>query len=173
MVHISYNTFSVTPQLQSWQSCHYYLETFIPNAFAKKGHAMSIYFDLEKAYDTTWKYGILKSYLSTFISNRKLDYGCIIYVNLISSCLIQLIIKDYDSHLEHSYLEFFYLDRHSMSLFGKSIGNKCFKTAKENVTLHANIKQDMCTTVSKGTYINSKVMCLQLYLWLGKKKYRF
>ena len=85
------------------------LETFIPNAFAKKGHAMSIYFDLEKAYDTTWKYGILKSYLSTFISNRKLDYGCIIYVNLISSCLIQLIIKDYDSHLEHSYLEFFYL----------------------------------------------------------------
>ena len=35
-------------------------ETFIRNAFAKKQHAVSIFFDLEKAYDTTWKYGILK-----------------------------------------------------------------------------------------------------------------
>jgi hypothetical protein len=32
-------------------------ETFIRNAFAKKEHAVSIFFDLEKAYDTTWKYG--------------------------------------------------------------------------------------------------------------------
>jgi hypothetical protein len=29
-------------------------ETFIRNAFAKKEHAVSIFFDLEKAYDTTW-----------------------------------------------------------------------------------------------------------------------
>jgi hypothetical protein len=33
-------------------------ETFIRNAFAKKEHAVSIFFDLEKAYDTTWKYMI-------------------------------------------------------------------------------------------------------------------
>jgi hypothetical protein len=26
--------------------------------FAKKEHAVSIFVDLEKAYDTTWKYGI-------------------------------------------------------------------------------------------------------------------
>ena len=30
-------------------------ETFIRNAFAKKEHAVSIFFDLEKVYDTTWK----------------------------------------------------------------------------------------------------------------------
>ena len=35
-------------------------ESFIRKAFAKKEHAVSILFDLEKAYDTTWKYGILK-----------------------------------------------------------------------------------------------------------------
>ena len=35
-------------------------ESFIRKSFAKKEHAVSILFDLEKAYDTTWKYGILK-----------------------------------------------------------------------------------------------------------------
>ena len=36
------------------------LETFIRYAFFNKEHAVSIFFDLEKAYDTAWKYGILK-----------------------------------------------------------------------------------------------------------------
>jgi hypothetical protein len=43
----------------------------------KKQHAVSIFFELEKAYDTTWKYGILKDLfdmglkgkLPNFISN--------------------------------------------------------------------------------------------------------
>ena len=34
------------------------LETFIPDAFVKKEHVVAVFFDLEKAYDTTWKYGI-------------------------------------------------------------------------------------------------------------------
>ena len=36
------------------------LETFIREAFIKKEHLVSDFFDLEKAYDTTWKYGIMK-----------------------------------------------------------------------------------------------------------------
>ena len=36
------------------------LETVIREAFAKKQHLVSVFFDLEKAYDTTWKYGIMK-----------------------------------------------------------------------------------------------------------------
>ena len=36
------------------------LESFIRDAFINKQHAVSIFFDLEKAYDTTWKHGILK-----------------------------------------------------------------------------------------------------------------
>jgi len=52
-------------------------EAFIRNAFAKKAHAVSIFFDLQKAHNTTWKYGILKDLfdmvlklmLPTFISN--------------------------------------------------------------------------------------------------------
>ena len=36
------------------------LETFIRDAFIRKEHLVAIFFDLEKAFDTTWKHGILK-----------------------------------------------------------------------------------------------------------------
>ena len=36
------------------------LETFIRDAFIKKEHVVAVFFYLEKAYDTTWRYGILK-----------------------------------------------------------------------------------------------------------------
>ena len=51
--------------------------------FWQKQHAAVIFFDLEKAYDTTWKYGILKDlhdaglrgrlplFISGFLSDRK------------------------------------------------------------------------------------------------------
>ena len=34
------------------------LESFIRNGFINNQHVVSVFFDLEKAYDTTWKYGI-------------------------------------------------------------------------------------------------------------------
>jgi len=36
------------------------LESFVREAFIQKQHAIAIFFNLEKAYDTTWKFGILK-----------------------------------------------------------------------------------------------------------------
>ena len=36
------------------------LETFIRDAFIQNEHLVAVFFDLQKAYDTTWKYGILK-----------------------------------------------------------------------------------------------------------------
>ena len=36
------------------------VETAIRTAFSKNEHIISIFFDVEKAYDTTWKYGIMK-----------------------------------------------------------------------------------------------------------------
>ena len=35
-------------------------ETFVRVGFLKGEHVVSIFFDLEKAYDTTWKYEIMK-----------------------------------------------------------------------------------------------------------------
>ena len=36
------------------------LETFIRDAFIQNQHLVAVFFDLQKAYDTTWKHGILK-----------------------------------------------------------------------------------------------------------------
>ena len=36
------------------------LESAVREAFINKEHIVAVYFDLEKAYDTTWKYGIMK-----------------------------------------------------------------------------------------------------------------
>lgn len=58
------------------------LETYIREAFIKKQHVTTVFFDLEKAYDTTWKYGIIKDlhniglkgrlpeFLKNFLTNR-------------------------------------------------------------------------------------------------------
>ncbi len=37
------------------------MESTICRAFAQKHRVVSVFFDLEKAYDTTWRYGILHS----------------------------------------------------------------------------------------------------------------
>ena len=36
-------------------------ETFVREGFLNGEHVVSIFFDLEKAYGTTWKYGIMKN----------------------------------------------------------------------------------------------------------------
>jgi ribonuclease HI len=58
------------------------LESFIREAFVRREHVVSVFFDLEKAYDTTWKYGILRDlheaglrgrlpeFISNFLANR-------------------------------------------------------------------------------------------------------
>ncbi|GBL94579.1 putative RNA-directed DNA polymerase from transposon X-element [Araneus ventricosus] len=38
-----------------------YLETQVRNAFLRRTHLVSVFFDIEKAYDRTWRYGILKT----------------------------------------------------------------------------------------------------------------
>ena len=57
-------------------------ETFIRNAFVKKQHVLTIFFDLGKAYDTTWKHGtladlwdlgfrgLLPRFIQSFLSER-------------------------------------------------------------------------------------------------------
>ena len=58
------------------------LESFVREAFIKKEHAVAVFFDLEKAYDTTWKQGIMKDlhamgfrgrlpiFIKSFLANR-------------------------------------------------------------------------------------------------------
>ena len=58
------------------------LDTFIKDAFVNGDHVVGVFFDLAKAYDTTWKYGIMKDlhsmnlrgnlpiFIENFLSNR-------------------------------------------------------------------------------------------------------
>ena len=55
-------------------------ETFIREAFVKKEHAVSIFFDLESAYDTTWKYGIMND-LHDFGIRGRLAYFISAFLN--------------------------------------------------------------------------------------------
>ena len=57
-----------------------HLETLIREAFAKKEHMIAIFFEIEKAYDTTWKYGITKD-LENMGLKGKLPIFIINYLN--------------------------------------------------------------------------------------------
>ena len=46
------------------------LESFIREAFVQKQHAVAVFFDLEKAYDTTWKCGIMKDLFDAGLRGR-------------------------------------------------------------------------------------------------------
>ena len=46
------------------------LETFIREAFVQRQHAVAVFFDLEKAYDTTWKHGIMKDLFDAGLRGR-------------------------------------------------------------------------------------------------------
>ena len=58
------------------------LESYIREAFVRRERVVSVFFDLEKAYDTTWKHGILRDlhdaglrgrlpdFISNFLANR-------------------------------------------------------------------------------------------------------
>ena len=46
------------------------LETFIREAFIRKQHLTAVFFDLEKAYDTKWNYGILRDLYNLGLRGR-------------------------------------------------------------------------------------------------------
>jgi Reverse transcriptase (RNA-dependent DNA polymerase) len=62
-----------------------HLESFVHEAFVCGAHSTAIFVDMEKAYNTTWKYGILQdlqnaglrgrlpTFVSNFLSNREFN----------------------------------------------------------------------------------------------------
>ena len=52
------------------------LETSIRDAFVGRKHLVSIFFDLEKAYDTTWKHGMLLDLYKTGLRGRLPMFIC-------------------------------------------------------------------------------------------------
>lgn len=48
------------------------LETTIREAFVNKQHCISVFFELEKAYDAAWRYGILRDLYEVGVRGRLL-----------------------------------------------------------------------------------------------------
>ena len=82
----AYNKISSWIQKNNCTNDHFIrLESFIRDAFVKKEHVVEVFFDLEKAYDTTWKHGIMKDlhklglkgrlpiFIQKFLSDRTLN----------------------------------------------------------------------------------------------------
>ena len=69
------------------------METFVRDAIADKDHLVAVFFDLQKAYDTTWKHGIMQDlydmdfrgnlpiFIKNFLSDRVF---LVLYGNLLS-----------------------------------------------------------------------------------------
>ena len=69
------------------------METFVRDAFANKEHLVAVFFDLQKAYDTTWKHGIMQDlydmnfrgnlpiFIQNFLSDRVF---LVLYGNVLS-----------------------------------------------------------------------------------------
>ena len=110
-------------------------ETFIRNAFAKKEHAVSIFFDLEKAYDTTWKYGILKdlfdmgltgklpNFISNFLSDIQEQEMGVPQGSILSVTLFSIKINSLAKILNDNIEGFLYVDDFLICYRAKNINN--------------------------------------------------
>ena len=47
------------------------LESFVREAFVQHQHAVGVFFDLEKAYESTWKFGIMRDLHNAGLKNRQ------------------------------------------------------------------------------------------------------
>ena len=64
------------------------LETSIKNAFVDRKHLVSIFFELEKDYDTTWKHGILLDLYKTGLRGRLPMFIC----DFLSDCYFKVYV---------------------------------------------------------------------------------
>jgi len=72
--HLEKQAYHACPKWLPQKQKHYRsigaLESFVREAFIQKQHVVAVFFDLEKAYDTTWKYGIMKDLYDAGLRGR-------------------------------------------------------------------------------------------------------
>lgn len=123
-------------------------ESFVRNALVQGEHVVSIMFDLEKAYDTTWKHGILKDlhdlgfrgFLPTFIQNFLSDRTFQVRLqstssdsfvqeegvpqgSILSPLLFNLKINNIIKQVQPNLDKSLYVDDFSLSAKGKNLAN--------------------------------------------------
>ena len=120
-----------------------HIDTYIKTAFAKGEHVVAVFFDLQKAYDTTWKRHILQTlldlnlkgnlpkFIQNFLSNRLIkvkinnsfsdpypQYEGVPQRSVLSCCLFALAINGLPSYLPHYIESSLYVD--DFAIFARS-----------------------------------------------------
>ena len=120
-----------------------HIDTYIKTTFAKGEHVVAVFFDLQKAYDTTWKRHILQTlfdlnlegnlpiFIQNFLSNRLIkvkinntfsdpfpQYEGVPQGSVLSCCLFALAINGLPSCLPHHIESSLYVD--DFAIFARS-----------------------------------------------------
>ncbi|GFY02253.1 putative RNA-directed DNA polymerase from transposon X-element [Trichonephila clavipes] len=102
-----------------------FLESEIRDAFVRRNHLVSLFFDIEKAYDRTWRYGILPvryfhvrighSSSHKFIQDQGVPQGSVLSVTLFNIHMSSIL-----HHLPPSVREMLYVDDLQVSCQGSA-----------------------------------------------------
>ena len=94
----------------------YKVSFFKKNAFVGRKHLVSIFFDLEKAYDTTWKHGILLDLYKTGLRGRLPMFICDFFYPIV---ILKFVLEIHTLILTHrrqvSHRVVFFLSRYLVS----------------------------------------------------------
>ncbi|KAG1676583.1 RNA-directed DNA polymerase from mobile element jockey [Nymphon striatum] len=158
-------------------------ETLVREAFVRREHLAAVFFDLEKAYETTWKYGILRDlfnsglrgrmpiFIKHFLTNRKfrvrvgttfsdyfdLEMG-VPQGSILSVTLFSLKINDIVNHVKSGTECFLYVDDLVVAYASKSIS-----TIERHLQLSLN-KIEKWTNENGFKFSSSKTVSMHFCL---------
>ncbi|KAG1680025.1 RNA-directed DNA polymerase from mobile element jockey [Nymphon striatum] len=158
-------------------------ETLVREAFVRREHLAAVFFDLEKAYETTWKYGILRDlfnsglrgrmpiFIKHFLTNRKfrvrvgttfsdyfdLEMG-VPQGSILSVTLFSLKINDIVNHVKSGTQCFLYVDDLVVAYASKSIS-----TIERHLQLSLN-KIEKWTNENGFKFSSSKTVSMHFCL---------
>ncbi|KAG1655164.1 RNA-directed DNA polymerase from mobile element jockey [Nymphon striatum] len=158
-------------------------ETLVREAFIRREHLAAVFFDLEKAYETTWKYGILRDlfnsglrgrmpiFINHFLTNRKfrvrvgttfsdhfdLEMG-VPQGSILSVTLFSLKINDIVNHVKSGTQCFLYVDDLVVAYASKSIS-----TIERHLQLSLN-KIERWTNENGFKFSSSKTVSMHFCL---------
>ncbi|KAG1671734.1 RNA-directed DNA polymerase from mobile element jockey [Nymphon striatum] len=158
-------------------------ETLVREAFIRREHLAAVFFDLEKAYETTWKYGILRDlfnsglrgrmpiFINHFLTNRKfrvrvgttfsdhfdLEMG-VPQGSILSVTLFSLKINDIVNHVKSGTECFLYVDDLVVAYASKSIS-----TIERHLQLSLN-KIEKWTNENGFKFSSSKTVSMHFCL---------
>ncbi|KAG1682981.1 RNA-directed DNA polymerase from mobile element jockey [Nymphon striatum] len=158
-------------------------ETLVREAFVRREHLAAVFFDLEKAYETTWKYGILRDlfnsglrgrmpiFIKHFLTNRNfrvrvgttfsdyfdLEMG-VPQGSILSVTLFSLKINDIVNHVKSGTECFLYVDDLVVAYASKSIS-----TIERHLQLSLN-KIEKWTNENGFKFSSSKTVSMHFCL---------